>query len=266
MECDWKLVCLGAAAAGLASMGSLYVGYRLGRSRGRRSAFKGMLVGKSYEKDNPLMGYLRSHNKEDAVLAKLRAVTVAHQRGLMATPLEEGSLLTILARALNARKVIDIGVFTGCSAFAMALGLPADGKVIACDINEEYTNIGKPYWEEGGVKDKIDLRLQPATQTLQQLIDNQESGTFDMVFIDADKPNYATYFHLGMELLRPGGLILVDNALWSGKVADPQVQDPQTLSIRKLNQDMMDDSRIHFVLLNIGDGLGVGQKLAPTEA
>ncbi len=263
MDCDWKLVGLGVGVAGLVSVGCLYAGYRLGKSRGRSGAFAGLLVGKSHEKSNPLTAYIQSHNKEDAVLGKLRELSVAHRKGRMATPTDEGSLLTILVRALNARKVIDVGVFTGLSSFAMALGLPADGKVIACDISDEFTSIGKPYWEEGGVAGKIDLRLQPAVETLQQLIDNGESGTFDIVFIDADKENYGTYYQLGMELLRPGGLIAVDNALWSGRVADPSDQDPYTVAIRKVNQEMMEDRRVHYVLLNISDGLGIGQKLPP---
>ncbi len=262
MECDWKVVGLGAAAAGLVSVGCLYAGYRLGRSRGRAAAFRGFVTGKSFMENNPLMDYVTHHNTENAVLAKLRSLSITHQWGRMTTSIEVGSLLTILVQTTNARKVIDVGVFTGCSAFAMALGLPAGGKVIACDVSEEYTSIGKPYWEEGGVMDKIDLRLQPATKTLQQLIDDGESGSFDLMFIDADKENYSTYFHLGVELLRPGGLIVVDNALWYGRVADPKVQDPDTAGIRKVNREMKEDTRVHFVLLNIADGIGIAQKLA----
>ena len=183
----------------------------------------------------------------------------------MTSPIEVGKLLTILVKSLNSKKVIDIGVFTGCSAFAMALGLPEGCRVVACDISEEFTSLGKPYWTEGGVSDKIDLRVQPATKTLQQLIDGGESGTYDLLFIDADKANYVKYYELGLQLLRTGGLVVVDNALWDGRVANPQVQDPDTAAIRKLNETMKRDTRVDFVLLNIADGIGIAQKLPPQE-
>ena len=183
----------------------------------------------------------------------------------MTTAVEVGKLLTILTRALNAKKIIDIGVFTGCSAFAMALGLPEGCQVVACDISEEFTSLGKPYWADGGVLDKIDLRLQPATKTLQQLIDGGETDTYDLIFIDADKANYLRYYELGLQLLRTGGLIVVDNALWYGRVANPQIQDPDTTGIRRLNDTMKRDTQVEFVLLNIADGIGIAQKLPPTK-
>jgi predicted O-methyltransferase YrrM len=178
----------------------------------------------------------------------------------MTTGLDVGNLLTLLTRALGARKVLDVGVFTGCSAFSMALSLPEEGRVIACDVSEEYTSIGKPYWEEGGVAGKIDLHIQPATKTLQELIDNGESGTFDLIFIDADKPNYPNYYEMGVELLRKGGLVVVDNALWSGHVADASHQDESTATIRAINSRMKTDARVDYVLLNVSDGIGMACK------
>lgn len=260
MEFDWKVLGLGAAAAGLLSAGCLYLGYRMGKSRSRIQVVQP--TGKSFERTaDPLAVYVTNHNTENAVLGRLRALSIDHQYGHMTSPVEVGKLLTILVRALDAKKAIDVGVFTGCSAFAMALGLPEDCKLVACDVSEEFTSLGKPYWAEGGVGDKIDLRLQPATKTLQELIDEGGAGTYDLMFIDADKDNGVNYFELGVQLLRVGGLIVVDNALWSGRVANPQVQDPHTTSIRQLNDRMQSDKRVDFVLLNLADGIGIAQKL-----
>ena len=176
----------------------------------------------------------------------------------MTSKAESGKLLTLLCRSIKAKKVLDVGVFTGCSSFAMALALPDSGKVIACDVNNEYANHGLPYWEQGGVSEKIDLRIKPAVETLQELIDNGEGETFDLMFIDANYPNY---FELGLKLVRTGGLFVVDNALWHGKAADQRVQDPATLAIRKINDLMRDDKRVDFVLLDVCDGTGIAQKL-----
>ena len=176
--------------------------------------------GKSYEKPgDPLTKYILEHNRDRvAALRKLRELSVSHEHGIFTTPIEEGKLLTMLVRALNAKKVIDIGVFTGCSAFAMALGLVEGGKVLACDISEEFTSLGRPYWVEGGVADKIDLCLQPAVKTLRELLDQGEAGSFDLVFIDADKERYFEYYEFGVTLLRRGGLMVRGqcSAPWEG--------------------------------------------------
>ena len=248
---DWKLFAAIAGGVGIASLGAFYLG--------RRSARKG--TWKSHSLSDPLTKYLNSHNIEDGTLSQLRAISVSHRHGLMTTGVETGKLLTILCRALNARKTLDIGVFTGCSSVAMALALPEDGKVISCDVNDEYASLGKPYWKQAGVANKIDLCLKPATETLQELIDNGESATFDIIFIDADKENYINYFELGIQLLRQGGLIVVDNALWEGSVADVSDQRDSTSSIRRMNDVMLKDSRIDFALLPVSDGIGIGQKL-----
>ena len=144
----------------------------------------------------------------------------------------------------------------------MAIALPEKGKVIACDINNDFIRLGKPYWEQAGVAEKIDLRLKPATETMQELIDAGESETFDIIFIDADKPNYINYYEFGMQLLRKGGMIVVDNALWSGQVVDPSKHnDLKTTTIRRLNDLMLNDSRIEYLLLQVSDGIGIGLKL-----
>ena len=248
---DWKLIAAIAGGVGIASLGAFYLG-RISARKGSR---------KSYSSSNPVTKYLVNHNIEDATLSQLRAISVSHRRGMMTTGVETGKLLTILCRGLKARKALDIGVFTGCSSVAMALALPEDGKVISCDVSDEYTSLGKPYWKQAGVASKIDLRLKPATETLQELIDSGETGTFDIIFIDADKKNYVNYFELGVQLLRQGGLIVVDNALWNGAVADVSNQSDATNSIRRMNDVMLKDSRIDFALLPVSDGIGIGQKL-----
>ena len=241
---DWKTIGLGAAAAGLASAGLFYVGYRLGkRCNLSKSSRKGYLV------SDGALRYLKNHNVHNPVLMKLRTACAAHTHANMTTALETDSLLTQLTRALGARKCIDVGVFMGCSSFAMALGLPKEGRVVACDISTEYTSQGKPFWEEGGVADKIDLRIQPADQTLEELISSGESGTYDLIFIDANKSGYTRYYELGVQLLRPGGMIVVDNSLWGGKVYDPKVKDADTNAVRQLNDRMTNDDRVFSVLL-----------------
>ena len=240
-----------AGGVGIVSVGAFY----LGRKSARNGSWKSRLS------SDPVIKYLNDHNIEDASLSQLRAISLSHQRGRMTTRVETGKLLAILCRGLNARKALDIGVFTGCSSVAMALALPEDGKVISCDVSDEYASIGKPYWKQAGVASKIDLRLKPATETLQELIDDGETDTFDIIFVDADKENYVKYFELGLQLLRQGGLIVVDNALWSGAVADVSNQSDSTNSIRRMNDVMLKDSRIDFALLPVSDGIGIGQKL-----
>ena len=249
---DWKSIAVLAGGIGVTAMTAFYLG--------RRGA-KIEHPWKSHTRSDKLSVYINSHNAENASLGQLRAMSVSHEKGEMTTGVETGKLLTILCRAVNARKAIDIGVFTGCSSVAMALALPEDGKVISCDTNGEYANLGRPYWEQAGVAKKIDVRLKPATETLQELIDNGETGTYDVIFIDADKVNYVNYYDLGIQLLRRGGLVVVDNALYYDLVADPSDQSDSTVTIRRMNDTMLKDPRIDFVLLQVSDGIGIGQKL-----
>ena len=260
----WGLVGLGAAAAAvtIVSTGTYFMGYHRGFRMKSRSQG---LAGKSYfSSDNPMYNYLVQLNVEDPGLKRLREFTLTVPHSQMASPVEEDNLLTVLCKTIGARKVIDIGVFTGCSAYAMALGLPTGGKVVACDVDSDIPEQSRRYWEEGGVADKIDLRIKPATETLQQLVDNGEEGTYDMVFIDADKPSYPAYYKFAMKLLRVGGLIVVDNALG---FADQHVYDDHVTAvdsieqIRTLNRMMRDDERIDYVLLNFSEGVGIGLKL-----
>lgn len=253
---NWKFFAVGVGAGlGAATLlGGLYWGLR-------KRPFNKRNKGTRCVDQETVMSYLNEHNIEDATLSQLRKMSIAHAEGKMTSLVDNGKLLTLLCKSIKAKKVLDVGVFTGCSAYAMALGLSEDGKVIACDVSEEFANLGRPYWEQGGVASKIDLRIQPATKTLQELLDDGEEGTFDLMFIDADKPNYPTYFELGMKVLRSGGVFVVDNAIWHGRVADKSTTDEDTVSIRKTNSLMRDDPGVDFLLLDIADGIGLAVKL-----
>ena len=164
----------------------------------------------------------------------------------------EGRFLGVLVSSLRARRVLELGTFTGYSSISMALALPSGGRVITCDVNEETTAIARRYAEEAGVADRIDYRLGPGVETIAQL-----DGPFDLVFIDADKPNYVNYYEATLPLLADGGLIVADNTLWSGQVADPQADDENTLAIRALNERVQDDPRVENVLLTVRDGMNL---------
>jgi predicted O-methyltransferase YrrM len=168
---------------------------------------------------------------------------------------DQGQFMGLLLQLMGARTVLEIGTFTGYSALAMALELPEDGRIVACDVNEEWTSIGRRYWEEAGVSHKIDLRLGPAVETLRGLLSEGLAGTFDFAFIDADKTGYADYYELCLQLVRPGGVVAVDNTLWEGKVADPLVTDADTEAIRAFNAKLVADPRVSLSLVPIWDGL-----------
>ncbi len=165
---------------------------------------------------------------------------------------EQGAFMTLLARAIGARRAIEIGTFTGYSALCLARGLPEDGSLVACDVSEEWTSIGARYWEKAGVAARIDLRIGPALETLAAL---PEARSFDLAFIDADKTNYLAYYEELLKRVRPGGLILVDNVLWMGRVIDPEADDDNSLAIRAFNDRIRDDERVEAVMLPISDGL-----------
>lgn len=211
--------------------------------------------------DEKLYAYvLGASLREDPLLAELRRETAEHPMARMQIAPEQGQFMQLLLRMLGARSYIDVGVFTGYSALAAALVLPEDGRVVACDVSEEYTRVARDYWRRAGVEHKVDLRLRPALETLDALIDAGESGTHDFAFIDADKENYAAYYERCLTLLRPGGVIAVDNCLWNGSVADESVQDEETRAIRALNETLRDDARVDVSLVPIGDGLYLARK------
>lgn len=174
---------------------------------------------------------------------------------------EQGQFLHFLARLIGARNVLEVGVFMGYSSSWIALALPPGGRILACDVSEEYTGIARNTWREAGVEDKIDLRLAPALETLDSLIAAGQSGAFDMAFIDADKANYSNYYERALQLVRPGGLIAADNTLWDGSVADPADKDPDTEAIRAFNLKLHGDERVALTLATIGDGVTLACKL-----
>ncbi len=198
--------------------------------------------------------------REPDVLNRLRQETAKMPQHKMQISPEQGQFMALLVELTGASKCLEVGTFTGYSALSVALALPEDGQIIACDISEEFTSLAKPYWLEAGIAGKIDLRLGPALETLDALIADGESGAFDFAFIDADKVNYLGYFQRALDLIRTGGLILVDNVLWSGAVADPARNDDDTEAIRAFNKALANDPRISLSLVPIGDGLTLARK------
>jgi len=198
--------------------------------------------------------------REDRILTKCRTETAAMPNAIMQISPEQGGFMQMLVRLTRAHRCIEVGVFTGYSSLAVALALPGDGHITALDVSEEYTSRARKYWKEAGVDKMIDLKIAPATESLQALIDDGAAGSFDFAFIDADKTGYDTYYEACLELLRPGGLIAIDNVLWSGKVAEDAADDADTLALKALNQKIHDDDRVEMTLVPIGDGLTLAQK------
>jgi len=211
--------------------------------------------------DDRLYEYLQRRSlREPAVLARLRAATMRLPMAVMQISPEQGQFMALLVRLLGARSCLEVGTFTGYSALCCALALPPDGELVALDISEEWTAIGQRYWAEAGVAGKVRLQLGPARESLRQLRRNGRDGTFDFMFIDADKPGYADYVEQGFHLVRAGGLIAIDNVLWSGLVADPAVADADTVALRQLNEQLHDDPRFDLSMVPIGDGLTLLRK------
>ena len=211
--------------------------------------------------DDRLQDYLlRASLREPDVMRRLREETASHPQANMQIAPEQGQLMALLVRLIGARRALEVGVFTGYSALAVALALPDGGTLLACDVSEEFTAIARRYWREAGVDGKISLRLGPAIETLDAALAQGRERTFDFAFIDADKPSYAAYVERTLRLLRPGGLLLIDNVLWSGKVADPGVRDPDVDAIRALNESLLRDERVDLSLLPIADGLTLARK------
>ena len=209
-----------------------------------------------------LAAYIRRVTlREPEPLKRLREETENHPRASMQTAPEQGQFLHLLARILGAKKTLEVGVFMGYSSTWVALALPAGGKIVACDISEEYTSRARLCWRETGVERKIDLRLGPAIETLDSLIAEGQAGSFDFAFIDADKGNYANYYDRALVLLRPGGLIAVDNVLWNGSVIDAGVHDADTEAIRAFNRKLHADERVALSMVPLGDGLTLACKL-----
>ena len=220
------------------------------------------MASKTLPLTDALHAYLVDHSvREPDILRRLRAETARDSLSMMQISPEQGQFMQLLVRLMNARNCLEIGVFTGYSSLAVALALPASGHLIACDVSEQWTAIARRYWREAGVEDKIDLRIAPALSTLDQLLAERRAGTIDFAFIDADKVNYPGYYERAFALVRTGGLIVVDNTLWGGQVIDKKAQDEDTQAIRRFNDKLHSDKRIHLSMLPIGDGLSLALKL-----
>jgi predicted O-methyltransferase YrrM len=210
--------------------------------------------------DDTLYRYLLDVSlREHVELAALREATKTHPRGRMQISPEQGQLMALLVKLIGARRTIEVGVFTGYSALAVALALPDDGQILACDISEEFTAIGRPHWQRAGVTHKIELVLAPALQTLDARLAAGEAGSYDFAFVDADKVNYDGYYERCLQLVHAGGLIAIDNTLWSGRVAAP-AQDEDTAALQRFNRKLHADERVDLALLPIGDGLTLARR------
>jgi len=208
-----------------------------------------------------LEDYILAHSlRDEPALAALMAENEKRPRFNMQFSPESAQLLQMLIRLMGAKRGIEVGTFTGYSALAVALALPADGKLICCDVSEEYTTIARRHWEKAGVAKKIELRLGPAVDTLDALIAEGGKGRYDFMTIDADKPSYDAYYERGLVLLRSGGLIAIDNVLWGGSVAEPNPSDSSTRALRALNNKIVKDERVEVNLLPLGDGLSLVRK------
>ncbi|MDJ0740812.1 MAG: class I SAM-dependent methyltransferase [Gammaproteobacteria bacterium] len=206
--------------------------------------------------DDRLYDYLLANSlRETPLMRELREVTARDDMAHMQIAPEQGQLMALLVELIGARRIIEIGTFTGYSALCMAQAMPDDGRVVCCDVSEEWTSIARRFWERAGIAARIDLRIAPALDTLDALLADGRSGEFDMAFVDADKTHYADYYERCLELLRPGGLMLFDNTLWSGRVADADAHDDDTIALRRLNELLHVDERVSLSLVPIGDGL-----------
>jgi predicted O-methyltransferase YrrM len=208
-----------------------------------------------------LYAYILAHAvREPPILARLRAATRARPDANKQISPEQGQFMGLLVKLIGARRCIEVGTFTGYSSLAVALALPADGTIVSCDIDAQTTALARQYWREAGVAERIDLRLQPALRTLEELLAAGGAGQFDFAFIDADKPAYSDYYEKLLELVRVGGLIAVDNTLWGGLLADPTNHDADTKALRAFNDHVHHDERVDLSLVPIGDGLTLLRK------
>lgn len=216
---------------------------------------------RSFALDPKIEAYVESVSApEPEILAKLRAETAAMPNAQMQIGWSQGELMALLAGLVGAKRYLEIGVFTGYSSLVIAQALPEDGQVVACDVSEEYTSTARRYWQEAGVAHKIQLRIAPALETLDSLLQDGQAESFDMAFIDADKENIPHYFGRCLQLVRKNGIILVDNVLRDGRVLDPETDDPDTKIVQKFNEDVVKDPHFESILLPIADGLTIARK------
>ena len=219
------------------------------------------MTSKSIGLPDDVYDYVLAHGvREPDILARLRQETASHPMAQMQIEPLQGAIFRLLVELLDARAYVEVGTFTGYSSLAVALAMPPDGRLVCCDVSEEYTNVARRYWAEAGVADRVDLRIGPGIEGLDSLLTEGRAGTFDLAFIDADKKSYLDYYERIVELLRPGGVVALDNVLWEGDVADPSIQDRDTVALRAVNERVRDDERVTPVLLPVADGMTLARK------
>ena len=219
------------------------------------------MTNRSISLTDSLYEYLLSVSlREPDLLRRLRMETAALPNARMQIAPEQGQFMALLVRLMGARRCLEVGVFTGYSSLAVALALPDDGRIVACDVSEEWTAVARRYWVAAGIAHKVDLRLAPALETLEGLLAAGAADSFDFAFLDADKENYPSYYERLLELVRPGGLIVADNTLWSGRVADPANTEASTEALRRFNEQLHRDERVDLSLVPVGDGLTLARK------
>jgi predicted O-methyltransferase YrrM len=219
------------------------------------------MTSKSIGLPNDVYDYVLAHGvREPEILARLREETASHPMAQMQIEPLQGAIFRLLVELLDARSYVEVGTFTGYSSLAVALAMPPDGRLVCCDVSEEYTNVARRYWTEAGVADRVDLRIGPGVDGLDSLLAEGRASTFDLAFIDADKKSYPDYYERIVQLLRPGGLVALDNVLWGGEISDPTKTDRDTLALRAVNERVRDDERVTQVLLPVADGMTLARK------
>ena len=219
------------------------------------------MTSKSIGLPDDVYDYVFAHGvREPAILARLREETAAHPMAQMQIEPLQGAIFRLLVELLDARSYVEVGTFTGYSSLAVALAMPADGRLVCCDVSEEYTSVARRYWAEAGVADRVDLRIGPGMDSLDALLAEGRENTFDLAFIDADKKSYPGYYERCVRLVRPGGVVALDNVLWGGEIADMTKQDHDTVALRAVNELVRDDERVTEVLLPVADGMTLARK------
>ena len=220
------------------------------------------LLNKHYLAGEEVVRYVRAVSVREAdILRRLREETASHPRAIMQIAPEQGQLFQVLVAMTNAKRALEVGVFTGYSSLSVMLAMPPDGRLTACDVSEDYTAVARRYWKEAGVADRIDLRIAPAERTLRELVAGGRESSYDFAFIDADKPSYDIYYELCLKLVRPGGLIVLDNMLYHGLIHDPDERSENASALRALNAKIGKDDRVVSILLPLADGVTLAVKL-----